>query len=159
VRTFILILFSCIQFIENSNANQLCHTLWDSELISFNYEDDTTENTYRGKDFAEVAYYISNTGRDCDVAEFYQAIEPDYGVKVLTTSGDIEDAELILVPARIEEGTYEIEITRKGSNIYKLEGTKYYIETRYCYEYATYDDAILKVDNNYGYTKGKIYFD
>lgn len=99
------------------------------------------------------------SGDECDVANFYEAIEPESGVKVLTSGGDLEEAELILVPTKIEEGTYQIEITRKGSNIYKLEGTKYYIETRYCYEYATYDDAILKVESNYGYQKGTVYFD
>ncbi|MDC1306164.1 hypothetical protein N8Y88_04240 [Saprospiraceae bacterium] len=91
------------------------------------------------------------SGDECDVANFYEAIDPDNGVKVLTSGGDLEEPELILVPTKIDEGTYEIEITRKGGNIYNLEGTKYYIETRYCYEYATYDDAILKVESNYGY--------
>lgn len=97
-------------------------------------------------------------GDECDVAYFYEAISPNSGTKVLTSSGELEAAELILVPTKIEEGTYKVEVTRKGSNIYKLEGTKYYIETRYCYEYATYDDAILEVESNYGYTKGIIYF-
>ena len=95
---------------------------------------------------------------ECDVAEFYKAVEPDSDVKVLTTSGDLEEAELILVPTKMEEGTFKIEVTRKGNNIYKVEGTDYYIETRYCYEYATYDEAILKVENNYGYDKGTIIF-
>lgn len=95
---------------------------------------------------------------ECDVAQFYRAVEPDSDVKVLTTSGDLEEAELILVPTKMEEGTFKIEVTRKGSNIYKVEGTDYYIETRYCYEYATYDEAILKVESNYGYNKGTIIF-
>lgn len=95
---------------------------------------------------------------ECDVAEFYKAVEPDSDVKVLTTSGDIEEVEIILVPTKMEEGTFKIEVTRKGSNIYKVEGTDYYIETRYCYEYATYDEAILKVESNYGYDKGTIIF-
>jgi hypothetical protein len=99
------------------------------------------------------------SGDECDVANIYEAIDPDNGVKVLTSGGDLEEAELILLPTNIDEGTYEIEITRKGSNIYKLEGTKYYIETRYCYEYVTYDNAILKVESNYGYKKGTVYFD
>lgn len=98
-------------------------------------------------------------GDNCDVANFYEAIIPNNGVKVLTSGGSLEEIELILTPAKIKEGTYEIEITRKGSNLYKLEGTKYYIETRYCYEYATYDDAILKIESNYGYTKGTVFFE
>ena len=95
---------------------------------------------------------------ECDIAEFYKAVEPESGVKVLTTSGDLEEAELILVPTKMEEGTFKVEVTRKGSNLYKVDGTDYYIETRYCYEYATYDEAILKVESNYGYDKGTIIF-
>jgi len=33
-----------------------------------------------------------------------------------------------------------------------------YIETRYCYEYAYRDDAILILDSYYGYTKGEVAF-
>ena len=99
------------------------------------------------------------TSGQCEVAQFYQAVIPENDVKVLTSGGGIEEPELILYPANFDEGTYEIEITRKGSNLYKLEGTDYYIETRYCYEYSMYDDAVLKVESNYGYTKGTIYFD
>lgn len=100
----------------------------------------------------------TNLSDKCDVNEFYKAVEPDRNVKVLTTSGDIEEAELILVPTKMEEGTFKIEVTRKGSNIYKVEGTDYYVETRYCYEYATYEEAIIKVESNYGYNKGTIIF-
>ncbi len=101
---------------------------------------------------------VKSNGDECEVKEFYKVVEPDDDVKVLTKSGDLEEVELILVPTKMEEGTFKIELTRKGSNIYKVEGTSYYIETRYCYEYATYDDAILKVESNYGYTKGEIIF-
>lgn len=80
-------------------------------------------------------------------------------MKILTSGRDLVEAELILVPTRIDEGSYKVEISRKGSNIYKLEGTKYYMETRYCYKYATFDDAILKVVSNYRYQKGTLYFD
>jgi hypothetical protein len=96
---------------------------------------------------------------ECDIVEFYTAIEPESGVKILNSSGDLEEAELILMPAKLDVGTYEVELTRKGSNIYKVQGTEYYIETRFCYEYASYEDAILKVESQYGYTKGKIYFE
>ena len=96
---------------------------------------------------------------ECDVDEFYQALDTQSGIKVLTSGGELEEAELILVPTKMKEGRYKVELTRKASNLYKVEGTKFYIETRYCYEYATYDDAILKVESNYGYTKGKIYFE
>jgi hypothetical protein len=109
--------------------------------------------SFKSQTFTEV------TGNECDVVAFYKAIQPEANVKVLTSTGNLEDAELILVPTRIDEGNYNIEITRKGSNLYKLESTELYIETRYCYEYSMYEDAILKVESNYGYTKGTIYFD
>ena len=95
---------------------------------------------------------------ECDVKEFYEAVQPDSDVKVITTLGDLEEVETILVPTKMEQGTFKIEVTRKGRNIYKVEGTDYYIETRYCYEYATYDEAILKVESYYGYNKGTIIF-
>ncbi len=123
------------------------------ELIFFTVGVLLTSTSFKNSNETEIS------GNECDVANFYEAIDPESGVKVLTSSGSLEEAELILVPSKIEEGIYKIEITRKGSNIYKLEGTNYYIETRYCYEYATYDDAILKVESNYGYTKGTVYFD
>lgn len=97
-------------------------------------------------------------GSEYDVAQIYEGTMADSGVKALTSRGDLEEVELILTPSKIKEGTYKVEITRKGSDLYKLEGTNYYIETRYCYEYATYDNAILEIESNYGYTKGTIYF-
>ncbi|MBK7341691.1 MAG: hypothetical protein IPJ06_00455 [Saprospiraceae bacterium] len=96
---------------------------------------------------------------ECDVMNFYEGVEADRGVKVLTSRDDLVDAELILIPTKIDAGNYKVEVTRKGSNLYKLEGTKLFIETRYCYEYATYEDAILKVESNYGYSKGKVIFE
>ena len=44
--------------------------------------------------------------------------------------------------------------TRKDSNLYQVCGTDIYIKTRYCYEYATYDEAILVVD----YYSAKVIF-
>lgn len=34
-------------------------------------------------------------------------------------------------------------MTRKGSNLYKVDGKDVWIETRYCYEYGYYEDAVL----------------
>lgn len=38
---------------------------------------------------------------------------------------------------------YEVTVSRKDSNLYKVEYTKLYVRTRYCYEYATGERAIL----------------
>jgi len=101
---------------------------------------------------------ILNNNSECAIAEFYEAVIPQRETKVLTRSGNIEDAEIILVKATIEIGNYDVNISRKGRDLYKLEGTVYYLETRYCYKYATYEKAILRVESNYAFTKGHILF-
>lgn len=96
---------------------------------------------------------------ECDIKEFYEGIIPNSkGTKILNKWGDLEEVEVILVPTKINVGQYKVNLTRKGSNIYKIEGTKYWLETKYCYEYALWEDVILIVESNYGYTKGKIIF-
>ncbi len=94
----------------------------------------------------------------CDVKNFYKAIEAESDVKVLTTGGEMEEAEYILVPTKLDEGKYKLSVTRKSSNLYKVDGQDIYIETMYCYEYAAADDVILIVKSNYGYDKGEIIF-
>src|SRR5687768_2706737 len=94
---------------------------------------------------------------DCGISEIYEAIDADYGVKVLIGYGHLEDAELILVPYKMDVGTYKVSVTRKATNLYKVDGTKIYIETSYCYEYSYMVDAILDITGNYGYKKGTLY--
>lgn len=103
--------------------------------------------------------YVKTVSSECDVKSFYEAVSPsNTDTKVITKDGDLEEIEYILVPKTLNEGKYKISLTRKGSNIYRVDNTKLWIETRYCYEYATYDDVILIVESSYGYTKGKIIF-
>jgi hypothetical protein len=109
--------------------------------------------------FIFVFTTISYGQTKCDVKKFYKAIEAENDAKVLTIGGDIEEAEYILVPTKLNEGKYTLSVTRKASNFYKVDGQDLFIETNYCYEYATYDEVILIVESNYGYTKGKIIFD
>ena len=95
---------------------------------------------------------------ECAVKEIYRALEFEEEVLTLTKSGDIEEVELILVKAKMDEGLYKVKLTRKESNLYNIQGTSYYLQTQYCYEYTTYDEVVLKIESNYGYTKGKIIF-
>ncbi len=96
---------------------------------------------------------------ECEIKNFYEAITPENSdTKVLTNRGELEEVDLILVPTKLETGKYKVRLSRKGSNIYKVEGTKFWIETRYCYEYANWEEVILIVESNYGYSKGKIIF-
>ena len=105
-----------------------------------------------------------NASTECEVIQFYEIITSEQGVKVLTKSGEVQEVALILKPVRIDEGTYEVEISRKAPTLYQISQardiklTKYCIETKYCQEFANYTKAIFKVESNYGQSKGKLIF-
>jgi hypothetical protein len=105
-----------------------------------------------------------NASVECEVVQFYEIITSEQGVKVLTKSGEVQEATFILKPVRIDEGTYEVEITRKAPSLYQISQardiklTKYCIETRYCQELANHTKAIFKVESNFGQIKGKLMF-
>ena len=94
----------------------------------------------------------------CDVVEIYEGIDAESNVKVLTKRSDLVEADIILVPTELDIAKYSVSVTRKDSDLDKIDNKDIYIETRYCYEYATYDDAILIIESNYGYNKGEIIF-
>ena len=93
-----------------------------------------------------------------DIAGIYEKVELKSGSKAINSFGSIEDAEAVLVPTKVDVGKYEVELTRVDANFYRICGTSIYIETKYCYEYATMDDAILNITSNYGYTRGEVIF-
>jgi len=51
---------------------------------------------------------------------------------------------------------YEVNLTLKGSNVYKIDGKDIIIQTRYCYVYAYSEEAIFKTS---GYGGEVIFFD
>jgi len=61
---------------------------------------------------------------------------------------------LLAAPALAEN--YEINLTRKGSNVYKIDGQDIIIQTRYCYVYAYSEEAIFKTS---GYGGEVIFFE
>lgn len=50
---------------------------------------------------------------------------------------------LLLVGAVAHATLYRISVTRKAQDLYKVDGTSVLIKTRYCYEYAYGEEAIL----------------
>lgn len=92
-----------------------------------------------------------------DIVAIYSATDLPARSKVATEDG-VKSAEYVLTPTRIEEGKYVVKVTRKGKDIYQVDGKRLFIETRYCYEYASRDEVILSVESSYGYTIGKIKF-
>lgn len=93
-----------------------------------------------------------------DIAGIYEKVELKSGAKVIDAMGSVSDASAVLVPTKVDEGKYEVELTRIDKDFYQICGTSLYIETKYCYEYATWDDAILNITSNYGYTRGEVIF-
>lgn len=93
-----------------------------------------------------------------DIAGIYEKVDLKSGSKVLDSYGNVKEAKAVYVPTKIDTGKYEVELTRIDSNFYQICGTNLYIETKYCYEYATRDEAILNVTSNYGYTRGEVIF-
>lgn len=63
-------------------------------------------------------------------------------------------ALLMVVAGTTVAGDYDLSVTRKGSNLYKVDGKDIYIHTRYCYEYVYYEDSLLRMSG----TTGKIVF-
>lgn len=102
---------------------------------------------------------ISNVSSSSyDIAGIYEKVELKSGSKVIDAMGSVSDASAVLVPTKVDEGKYEVELTRVDKDFYQICGTSLYIETKYCYEYATWDDAILNITSNYGYTRGEVIF-
>lgn len=110
-----------------------------------------------------VAFSLySHAQTKCDIKEIYRASDlsqVDHDAVVLA-DGELHEDALILVPTTLDQGVYEIEIKREDSNLYRILDQDLFIMTRYCYEYASYrEDALLRWESNYGYTKGQLIFD
>lgn len=71
-----------------------------------------------------------------EIEAFYKGVTPTEGTKVLISSEDSEDVKLLLIPMDIDKGNYVVKVTRKGSNLYKMDEKNIYIVTKYCYEYS-----------------------
>ena len=59
-------------------------------------------------------------------------------------------------PARAAE-YYKVSVTRISQNIYREETSRAIIATRYCYEYAYSEDAILVWDGPYSFSNKLIF--
>jgi hypothetical protein len=93
-----------------------------------------------------------------DIVEVYKGFSPDDGTIVLTKFNNVEDAELILVPIKIEPGNYNVKVTRKAKDLYSVDKLNVFIKTRYCSEYSVNADVSLKISIFSGDSRGKIIF-
>lgn len=93
-----------------------------------------------------------------DIAGIFEKVEVPDGSKVLISFDGLKETDAIFVPSKLETGKYTVEVTRVEGNFYQICDTDLYVETRYCYEYATREEVVLNITSNYGYTKGEIIF-
>jgi hypothetical protein len=101
---------------------------------------------------------LKTAPKSYDIEEVYSST-PAKDVKVLTSKGEIADAELLLAPCKkYQTGKYTVTISRKASNLYQIDGKDIFIKTRYCNEYITREDVVMVIESNYGYTRGKLIF-
>ena len=98
------------------------------------------------------------SSKSYDIIGIYEKIELKEGAKGLDSYGNIKDIKAAFVPAQINNGKYDVKLTKIDTDFYNICGTSLYIETKYCYEYATRDDAILNIRSNYGYIRGETIF-
>lgn len=103
--------------------------------------------------------FIAFAGDKYDVKQIYEKVDLPDGAKAKKKYGSIDDAEYILVPKKLDKGTYKVKVNKLDSNLYEVIGKDIIIETKYCYEYASRKEVILKITSTYGYTLGEIYFD
>jgi hypothetical protein len=106
-----------------------------------------------------LGFRYTHSTSSYDIDNVYSGIECDTDTKVLTSYGNLEEAETILVPTSLKSGKYVVKISEKATNLYYIEDTKLYIEAPYCYKSVYYEEVILIIDNKYGITTGKLIFE
>lgn len=95
-----------------------------------------------------------------DISEFYSVIKPKSGTKAVGAYDKSVEVKYILTPTKVDTGKFVVSVTKIGDNLYQIKDTDLCVETRYCYEWASYSkEVVLIIESNYGYTKGKIIFD
>lgn len=107
-----------------------------------------------------TAVFATYAESSYDIAEIYEVHKTPSGTKAVNRSDDVVEIKYILSPTQVETGKYSAEVQKIGDNLYRIKDTDICVETRFCYEWASFaEDVILIIDSNYGYTKGKIIFD
>ncbi len=95
-----------------------------------------------------------------DVKELYKVTKPTNETVAVGKNGNTVEVEYILTPTKVDTGKYAVEVKKIGDNLYQIIDTNLCVETRYCYEWASFSEkVILVIESNYGYTKGEIFFD
>lgn len=96
---------------------------------------------------------------ECDVKGVYKTMDVPSGTISLSGLGEIQEVEQLLAPATLSSGSYDVSVTRKAKDLYRADGTGTYILTRYCYEYAYSQKAVLRYSGRGTVGAGTLVFD
>lgn len=94
----------------------------------------------------------------CEISKIYQSEEISKEARVLTMNGSFAPATLLLQPLQLKPGEYEYALTRRATNLYKVEGTEIYIETKLCFNIGFKQKATIVINEDQGYIKGHVLF-
>src|SRR5690606_8924642 len=85
----------------------------------------------------------------CVVDGLYQRTQAPVGTLAATVyGGEPEEVSELYTPASLRPALYDVTVTRSGPNFYRITGKDLFVRTRYCYEYAYSQEAILDLSRN-----------
>ena len=83
----------------------------------------------------------------CGIADILEAQKLPVNSYAVTSYGNYEEASEVIVPVKLETGMYSEHLTRKGDNLYKVDGVNLFIKTTMSYEYAYGQEAIIEIES------------
>lgn len=82
----------------------------------------------------------------------------DYQTMAIDEYGSYHKVSYVLEPTKVDEGSYNVTLTRKDANLYQVDGTSLYIRTKFCYEYVYSGKAVLVLHRGSRYSYGEVIF-
>ena len=73
-------------------------------------------------------------------------------------SNDPEEVQRLYVPVTLDAGRYAVTVTRRGSDVYSLDGIGAVAKTMGCFEFVYSASAVLVVRTASGRSVGTLYF-
>ena len=98
------------------------------------------------------------SARTCDLRGIFDAASAPSGTMALTPIGEVAEIDMILVPGKLDMGSYAVTVSRKAQDLYHVDGTQVYLLTAYCNEYSLATGAVLRYAGGAGAGSGKLVF-
>ncbi len=100
----------------------------------------------------------SSSVQSYNIVEVYKEAEVNDKAKTIDSYDRVTDVKKLLLPTTMKIGKHKVKITRIDSDLYQICDTQLYIETQYCYKFATKEEVVINITSNYGYIKGELVF-